>query len=158
MSINTETYLAELVQNQEVMRGRICGIETDGTLVVSSQMDSDDLCKCDLLHTGGNSGIELEVGALVLYLASNDQNTNGCVLGKIGKYKPNSKSEKSVSNDTQEINVKSIQIVAQDNLILRCGEGSLIISKDGSIILRGSKILSRAKGVNKVKGAAVQIN
>jgi len=47
---------------------------------------------------------------------------------------------------------------AQKEIVLRCGEGSVTIRTDGKIVIKGTNLLSRSKGVNKIKGAAVNIN
>jgi hypothetical protein len=47
---------------------------------------------------------------------------------------------------------------ALDKLVLECGEGSITINKKGHIIIKGTKVVSRSKGVNSIKGASVRIN
>jgi len=56
------------------------------------------------------------------------------------------------------IDGKRITIEADDEVVIKCGPGSIQLQKDGRIILKGIRILSRAKGVNKIKGGAVRIN
>lgn len=50
------------------------------------------------------------------------------------------------------------QIEAEREIVLKCGEASITLTRAGKIIIRGSYILSRSTGYNKVKGAAVDIN
>jgi hypothetical protein len=45
-----------------------------------------------------------------------------------------------------------------EEVVVRCGQGSLTIRADGTVIIRGCKLLSRSSGVNRIKGAAVLIN
>jgi hypothetical protein len=47
---------------------------------------------------------------------------------------------------------------APQELALSCGESSITLRRDGKIIIKGEEIVSRARGVNKVKGAIVKIN
>lgn len=56
------------------------------------------------------------------------------------------------------IDGKTITIEAQDEILLKCGPGSICLTKDGKIILKGIEIVSRAKETNKVKGAKVEMN
>ena len=51
-----------------------------------------------------------------------------------------------------------LQLTAQKEIVLRCGKGSVTITKAGKIILRGTYLLSRSSGVNRIKGGSVQIN
>lgn len=49
-------------------------------------------------------------------------------------------------------------ISAGQELVLKCGESTITLTKDGKITIRGKQLLSRAEGVNRIKGGAVQIN
>lgn len=49
-------------------------------------------------------------------------------------------------------------IEAQREVILRCGEASITLTRAGKVIIEGNYILSRSKGYNKIKGAAIDIN
>ena len=62
--------------------------------------------------------------------------------------------------ETKDIILDGERIVfdAKKEIVLRCGEGSVTIKTDGKIIIKGTNILSRSKGVNKIKGASVNIN
>ncbi len=56
------------------------------------------------------------------------------------------------------IDGERISFEAKNELILKCGKGSILIRKDGKIIVKGTNLLSRSSGSNKVKGASVGIN
>jgi hypothetical protein len=47
---------------------------------------------------------------------------------------------------------------ASQEIVLRCGKGSIYLGRDGKIVVKGVNIISRASGANKVRGAAVKIN
>jgi hypothetical protein len=47
---------------------------------------------------------------------------------------------------------------AEEEIMLRCGKSSLILRKDGKIIVKGTQIVSRAAGTHKIRGASVRIN
>lgn len=47
---------------------------------------------------------------------------------------------------------------AKEEVLLRCGESSLSMRKDGKIVLKGRTIVSRASRANKIRGASVAIN
>lgn len=56
------------------------------------------------------------------------------------------------------IDGRRITFDAQEEIMLRCGDSSVKLRKDGSIIIKGKNLVSRAKATNKIKGAAVNIN
>jgi len=53
---------------------------------------------------------------------------------------------------------ESIRINGQKEIVLRCGLASITLTRDGKILLRGAYVQSRSSGVNRIKGASVQIN
>ena len=53
---------------------------------------------------------------------------------------------------------KRVTLEAQEEILLKCGEGSITVRKDGKIIIKGTHLLSRASGPNRIKGGSVQIN
>lgn len=66
----------------------------------------------------------------------------------------------SDGQEPKEINLdgKKVILEAQDEVLLKCGEGSITLRKDGKIIIKGTHLLSRASGPNRIKGGSVQIN
>jgi len=51
-----------------------------------------------------------------------------------------------------------LKLTGERELILQCGDASISLRADGRIVIKGGYVLSRSTGVNKVKGASVQIN
>jgi hypothetical protein len=49
-------------------------------------------------------------------------------------------------------------IEAEREIVLRCGDASITLTRAGKVIIRGNYILSRSTGYNKIKGAAIDIN
>ena len=49
-------------------------------------------------------------------------------------------------------------IDAEREIVLRCGDASITLTRAGKVIIKGNYILSRSTGYNKIKGAAVDIN
>ncbi len=49
-------------------------------------------------------------------------------------------------------------IEAEREVVLRCGDASITLTRAGKVIIKGHYILSRSSGANKIKGAAVDIN
>ncbi len=47
---------------------------------------------------------------------------------------------------------------AEQEIVLQCGKSSITLTKAGKILIRGTYVLSRSSGVNKIKGGSVQLN
>lgn len=51
-----------------------------------------------------------------------------------------------------------VVLTAEKEIVLKCGDASITLRKDGKVLIRGAHLLSRSSGPNRVKGASVQIN
>lgn len=49
-------------------------------------------------------------------------------------------------------------IEAEREIVLRCGEASITLTRAGKVVIQGRYVLSRSSGINRIKGAAVDIN
>jgi hypothetical protein len=49
-------------------------------------------------------------------------------------------------------------ISAEREIVLRCGDASITMTRGGRVVIDGKFVLSRSSGYNKIKGAAVDIN
>jgi hypothetical protein len=57
-----------------------------------------------------------------------------------------------------ELNGKRLELTAEDEIVLRCGNASITLTRAGKVLIRGAYLLSRSSGVNRIKGGSVQIN
>ena len=53
---------------------------------------------------------------------------------------------------------EKLVIEARRELTLRCGKASIHLTADGRVTIRGTQVLSRSEGPNRVQGASVQLN
>jgi uncharacterized protein DUF6484 len=53
---------------------------------------------------------------------------------------------------------KRVLIEGQDEIVLRCGEASITLRRNGKVVVRGTYLETRSSGTNRIKGGAVQIN
>jgi hypothetical protein len=65
-----------------------------------------------------------------------------------------------VSEETRtlSLNGSAVIVEGQDEIVLKCGLGSLTIRANGQIVIKGTRLISRASETNKIRGAAVHIN
>lgn len=59
---------------------------------------------------------------------------------------------------TAEIDGEMVVLSADREIVLRCGKASITLTRAGKILLRGTYLLSRSSGVNRIKGGSVQLN
>ncbi len=53
---------------------------------------------------------------------------------------------------------ETITFTAEKEIVLRCGQASIILTRDGKIQLRGTYLLSRSSGVNRIQGGSIELN
>lgn len=65
-------------------------------------------------------------------------------------------------SDASPINVQidgeRLVLSANREIVMRCGEASITLTRAGKVLIRGAYVLSRSSGANRIKGAAVEIN
>ena len=51
-----------------------------------------------------------------------------------------------------------LELTADREIVLRCGDASITLTRAGKVLIRGAYISSQSRGVNRIKGGAVHIN
>ncbi len=51
-----------------------------------------------------------------------------------------------------------LTVTAKEQLVLRCGNASITLTKDGKVLIQGAYVSHRSSGVMRIKGGSVQIN
>lgn len=77
----------------------------------------------------------------------------GVIQGKAGWPLDNQPNQVEVDTDGERMIVS-----AKEQLVLRCGKASITLTKAGKVLIKGSYVLSRSSGVNRIKGGSVQLN
>jgi hypothetical protein len=57
-----------------------------------------------------------------------------------------------------DIDGRRVRIVAQDEIVLECGQASVTLRRNGRIIIRGTYVETDSEGTNRIKGGQVRIN
>lgn len=57
-----------------------------------------------------------------------------------------------------QVDNERVVLQAEREIVLRCGEASITLTRAGKVIISGHYVVSRSTGYNKIKGAAVDIN
>lgn len=63
-----------------------------------------------------------------------------------------------IENFEIERDGERVVISADDEIVLKCGKASITLTRAGKILLRGTYLLNRSSGANRIKGSSVQIN
>ena len=134
----------EKIELGSIKRGVIIEIMASGSILVNLNEIPGHKIICDYLMTSKRDNLVLHEGDHVLVMTPDYPDGNGCVLGLTGTYqKPDS---------------KRLVLEADEELAIQCGKGSIMIRKDGKILVKGLEIVSHAKAANRIRGGSVQLN
>jgi hypothetical protein len=64
----------------------------------------------------------------------------------------------TASVETTRIDGERVVLRADREIELVCGASSIVLSKDGHLVIKGANLVSRSSGMNKIRGATVCIN
>lgn len=53
---------------------------------------------------------------------------------------------------------RRVVVTGDDEVVLRCGDASIVMRRNGRVIIRGTYVETRSSGTNRIKGGSVQIN
>lgn len=57
-----------------------------------------------------------------------------------------------------EVDGRRIELEGREEVVLRCGRASITLRADGQVVVKGTRLTSRASETNKIRGANVLIN
>lgn len=136
-------------QGPRVTMGTLVGLEEDGTILVQIKGGAR------AAHAARTT-IPLEssnVGREVTLLLENSESMpviTGLILAK---------SEQRVNGTrTVKLDGERLLLTAEREIVLRCGEASITLTHDGKVVVKGANLVQSATGLNRIKGASVQIN
>jgi hypothetical protein len=99
------------------------------------------------------------VGSDVVVVCADGDVRRPIVIGVLDDSRP-ARLEGHVPASTVSIQADGARVVvsAEREIVLRCGEASITLTRAGKVLIKGTYVLSRSSGYNKIKGAAVDIN
>lgn len=63
-----------------------------------------------------------------------------------------------LANVEARVDGRRVEIEAADEIVLRCGQASIVLRRNGRVVIRGTYVETRSRGVNRIKGGSVEIN
>ena len=159
------------VQPQDVLqqafnqtrKGTVLEVMDEGLILVQDNANPNAVYPCYFLRTSAGSLPKIVTDDLVIYRVPEINEDYGVVLGVVEKYdnlddKVAKKLKKRDITQMTTLEDKVLHIKADDGLVIECGKSSIILTKEGKVQIKGNDLLSRARGMNKIKGAGVNIN
>jgi hypothetical protein len=94
-------------------------------------------------------------GAEVAMMFERGNPARPVVLGKMAK---GFGAEDDARAATVTRDGERLVLSAEEEIVLKCGDASITLTKAGKVLLRGAYVSSRSTGVNRIQGGSVEIN
>ncbi|HJN44522.1 MAG: hypothetical protein CL477_12595 [Acidobacteria bacterium] len=163
--------IAEVIQQRqgydEIATAVVVDITPEGIAKVILGGETDSCDASSLLQFASSAeATEALLGRTVLVLA--DRQTPPVILGVVAQRLWEEQAENGAREAHVQLPVgearsvqldkRRVDLEATDQIRLTCGKSSLVLRRDGTVIVRGVKVVSRASQSNKIRGATVSIN
>lgn len=104
--------------------------------------------------------LQLEmVGAQVVLMFEGGKPERPIILGVIQNQKTTASTlPAALESLNAQIDEERVVLSAEREIVLRCGDASITLTRAGKVIIKGNYIISRSTGYNKIKGSAIDIN
>jgi hypothetical protein len=109
-------------------------------------------------------GCTVGIGTQVVIIFENGDRALPIITGFLRNSLAASKNSAEVANDgggfARSFNLQGqkISLEGTEEIVLRCGLGSLTIRADGQVIIKGTRLMSKASETNKIRGSSVLVN
>ena len=99
-----------------------------------------------------------DLGSEIALLFENGDPQRPVVIGPLHKSVKSAVAEPKSEGAQVELDGDKLFLRAKKEIVLRCGDASITLTRPGKIVIRGASLFSRSTGLNRIKGGAVQIN
>jgi hypothetical protein len=98
-----------------------------------------------------------DVGRGVVFLCEGGRPDRPVIVGLL---QPPAPAEEATPSAAVEVTVdgKRVGLTATHEIVLRCGEASITLTRAGKVLIKGAYVCSKSTGQNDIKGATVHIN
>lgn len=160
-SEGTTSRASDLPKLESIVVGRLAGFdETDRPLVEFSGSPSEEP-----VPARTTVGLELDqIGSEVTLVFEGADPSRPIVMGVIREaFSEIATNGPAGTLDLGEVlsvdtDGDRLQLTAKREIELRCGKATVVLTRAGKILLRGTYLSNRSSGVNRIKGGSVQIN
>lgn len=99
----------------------------------------------------------LKAGSEVVLMFDSGDARRPIVLGVV--LQPPAEAQASPPDAIEaSVDGERVTIQADKEVVIKCGEASITLTRAGKVLIRGTYVLSRSSGANRIKGASVGLN
>lgn len=174
-----EIEISSTISPGEIVIGMLVNIDQQGRALVDFQQNPKN---CPLIAVSTLSISKQQKGRQVALLFENGDQEKPVIMGlihdplqdlienfevapvvradiELWPQENSNKIQKQVNTEHQTtIDGKKIVLEGKEEIVLKCGDASITLTKAGKILIRGKYLSNRSSGVNRIIGGSVQIN
>jgi hypothetical protein len=102
--------------------------------------------------------VSSQVGSSVVLVFEQGDPRRPIIVGVLQEARPVSIATERIEAVSGQTDDSQLVLSAEREIVMRCGDASITLTRAGKVLIKGAYILSRSSGCNKIKGAAVDIN
>ncbi|HEY6877886.1 MAG TPA: DUF6484 domain-containing protein [Polyangiales bacterium] len=147
----TTSYQSEQLPSRSAT---LAALSAKGPLVLWSGAAAPVLARTTLPRAAlrGREGAEV----LVTFLEGREDMP--VVVGILEPTKQDEETGLSITDAVATVDGKRVLLRGAEEILLQCGEASLLLRADGSVVLRGKRVETRARRQHRIRGGSVRIN
>ena len=152
-------------QIEGVRVGTIVKADENGQVLVDFPGNTEWLVPARLASAFGVKKLRKAVatGQQILLAFENNDPGLPIAIDSLCNYANQAKGLEAIALQTEDLDEifvdgKRVTFDAKEEIVLRCGKSSITLTKAGKVLIKGAYLLQRSSGVNRIKGASVQIN
>lgn len=134
--------------------GQLVAIESEGPLVDYAGNPHGPLRARTTIGAAGAPGFD--VGADLLLVFEEERSDRPIVVGVLVVPQRNAEAEALRVNAL--VDGERVVLEGRAEIVLRCGQASITLRQNGRVVIQGTYVETRSRGVNRIKGGSVQIN
>ena len=144
-----------MTQLPEVVIGVLVGITDSGSplVIFADSGEARGLAAKTLVPVSHE-----DVAGEVALLFENGDRQCPMIIGRVQHSVPQQPAAESIQQLNVDITDDKLIFKAEKEIVFSCGKASITLTKTGKILLRGTYILSRSSGANRIKGGSIQLN
>jgi hypothetical protein len=143
--------------------GRLAGSTEDGEPLVDYPGNSGGPLIARVIVSAGGQRSRLNVDSEVLLVFEDSDATRPVIVGFL---EPSARKGQTLTsgllrrdkNEDVRVDGKMVELRGQECVVLSCGKSSITMFADGRVIVKGTRLLSRASESNKIKGGTIALN
>lgn len=157
---------SDLAHNTVSIIGTLESISPDGTPMVSFPEDGATLWAAQSALSEYDFSLLATLPVKVVLLVDIKAPQHPVITGVVRDKLPTAHCMEQKINDVSSfigqpdvlVDGQRVTLSAQHEILLQCGKSSILLRRDGKVVIKGSNLISRSSGTNKIKGSSININ